>query len=689
MQWHRWKKSVALALTAVMLPGCTGTNRNVSYLGNAELNYYKNAALTTEYAAVDQATPLDIVNSDRPRTIKDRTQDEIWDLPLMDGIHMAIANNKMIRTRTQFLAQSQLLVNPAVSPSVYDPALRQTGFLFGTRGVEAALADFDTQFTSSMLWGRNESIANSSFGTSPLFGLSQETGNFNAALQKTMANGGTVTLSHSMNYLGTNQPFTTYPSSYTGAANINYSLPLWGGSGVEYTRIAGPSGGGLGAITGVSQGVVIARINEDIALADFENAVINMVKDVEDLYWDLYLAYRQYDADVANRDSSLRSWREVKARMEVGATGGNAAAEAQARENYFDTRSRVENSLANIYDLENQFRRLIGLGVNDGRIIRPADSPVEGEYMVNWETSLTEALVRRVELRRQKWQIKSLELQTIAAKSLTNPQLNFVSQYGLNAFGNQLISEQTANYNSAYGTLKDRDLENWSLGFQLSMPIGFRQAYAQLRNTELQLTKARAALAAQEQDISHELANAIQRIETAYVTARTNLDRRIASARRVEATQAEYEAGVRDATLDLVLRAQASQAQAEIALFTSLVNYNKAINDLNYRKGTVLDNSNISLGEGEWTYEAQQQALGKAWARSHAFNNPLLRTSPEEFSSPVPYQKTDLTWQGLNRDDGLIPQPAGTSGSIPPAPLSDPSVPPAVPPQDTTTYDTP
>ncbi|MCX7411697.1 MAG: TolC family protein [Planctomycetales bacterium] len=646
MKWCRsirWINSLMLgsALLSTALVGCRAP-REVFYLGEADLQHYKDKSLAVEYPNVDQPTPQEVVYSLKPRTIRDRNKDEVWNLTLTEAIQTAVTNNKLIRTRNA----PQLNSN---SPSIYDPALRETGFLFGNRGVEAALADFDATFSSSLGFGHNAQHANNTF--LPNFVNSSDTSNFTSQVGKQFANGGSFAVNHNWNYLDTNSPNALFPNSYSGGIQAQYVQPLWAGAGVEYTRIAGPARPGLGSIVGVSQGVSIARINTDISVADFEASVIVMLRDVEDLYWDLYLAYRQYDADLANRDSVLRTWREVKARMEAGATGGSAGNEAQARENYFETRARVETALASVYVIENQLRRMLGLPVNDSRIIRPADDPIEVEFIVNWESSLLEALTRRVELRRQKWQIKSLELQRIAAENVTNPRLDLVSSYQVNGFGRSLASQQEADgvtaagYNSAYSTLTRGDLTGWNLGLQFSMPIGFRQARAQLHNTELQLVKARALLSAQELDISHELAEAIQRIDAAYITAQTQLDRKIASARRVQTTQAEYEAGVKDATLDLVLRAQASNAFAEIAYFNALITYNKAITEYHLRRGTLLEHDGIQLAEGEWTEAAQEEALRRAWARSFAAPgraSERLTTEPAEFSSPVPYPKLDL-----------------------------------------------
>ena len=76
--------------------------------------------------------------------------------------------------------------------------------------------------------------------------------------------------------------------------------PLLRGAGVQFNRIAGP-----GAQPGVYNGVMLARINTDIALADFEASVRNLVADVETAYWELYFDYRALDAVIAGRESAL------------------------------------------------------------------------------------------------------------------------------------------------------------------------------------------------------------------------------------------------------------------------------------------------------------------------------------------------------------------------------------------------
>ena len=116
------------------------------------------------------------------------------------------------------------------------------------------------------------------------------------------------------------------------------------GAGTQYNRIAGPQSfqQANGGIANQIDGVIIARIRYDIALTDFEEGVRNLMRDVEDAYWELYFAYRDLDARKIGRDSALETWRKVKALKGVGTQGGEADKEAQARSQYFLFRAQVE-----------------------------------------------------------------------------------------------------------------------------------------------------------------------------------------------------------------------------------------------------------------------------------------------------------------------------------------------------------
>lgn len=647
MVCRRMAQSAGLVLAAGLLIGCTLREKELHYLGDAELQYYKDAATQVDYPHVHESVPPEVSFSSKPRTVLDRQRDAIWELSLSEAVHTSLSNNSVIRARVRSPNQfaglgfsSAILTSPDRVPSVYDPAIQESGVLFGGRGMEAALAAFDAQFSTQILWGRNATSQNNFFsggGVDPGSTLTQETAAFTSQLAKNFAFGGQFAVNHNWNYLGSDAPGQLFPSAYSGVLAAQYRHPLLAGSGAEFTRIAGPIAQSFGGLTGVSQGTVIARINNDVSIADFEMNVRNLLKTVEDVYWNLYLSYRVFDTAISARDSALRTWREAKAKLDIGGVRNfKPADEAQARDRYFETRSQTELALADIYTNEAELRRLMGLPVNDGRIIRPADEPIIARFVPDWEDSLADALAGRVELRRQKWQIKSLELQLKASHSLTRPRLDFVSGYQVNALGDELIAADDGGpakggLNSAYGALTQGDHTGWNLGFELTMPLGFRSAHAQVRNIELRLAKARDVLATQEMEISHELADAFQSVALYYVTAQSSFNRRRAAQRRVQLFEAEVRAGTQ--TLDLLLRAQASLADAEVVYYSSLVQYNQSIAYLHFAKGMLLEMNNVFLGEGDWDHVAYHDALRRAQARSHAFKAPYLHTEPEAFTA--------------------------------------------------------
>ncbi|MDP7275800.1 MAG: TolC family protein [Planctomycetaceae bacterium] len=641
----RWAVALLLPVIAALsvVVGCSGPGREVTWLSDSTLEYYRDRELYLAAPAEEPASVSQESWQHGPRTVTAPTEDTIRDLPLAETLRLALENNSVVRTRGGFLSPGNtILSSPDRVASIWDPAIQETGVMFGGRGVTASLAAFDPEFTTTMLWGRNETPQNNSFfggGVSSGQALVAESGAFSSMIRKQMGYGASFSVGHDWNYLGSNVPsaYQLFNSTYTGNVNLRYRQPLLAGSGTEFTQIAGPVANQFRGLSGVSQGVLIARINNDLTLTQFELSAINLVKDAEDLYWDLYLAYRKWDTAVMARNSAQKSWRDTKLILEAGGRPGTTPAdEAQARDRYFQTRAQAQAALSTLYRSETALRRLLGMPVNDGTVLRPSDEPVNARFVPDWKSSLVEALAQRVELRRQKWSIRSLELQLKAASSLTRPRLDLVSGYQVNALGDDLFAgSNSGEFAGGYGALSQGDHTGWNLGVELTLPLGMRSAHAQVRNLELRVVKARAVLATQEMEISHELADAFQQLAAHDTASRSNFNRQEASRQRVKLFEAEVKAGTK--TLDQLLRAQASLADAEVAYFTSLVAYNQALTNLHYRSGTLLAVNNVQLAESEWTPGAYRDALRRAWQRTYGLHaGSLLEDSPSPITGPGP-----------------------------------------------------
>ncbi len=661
--WLKSKAWTAAAIASLLSWGCRHTHKDVSFLGEADQDHYRTHATAIEYPDVVTATPETVRDSLPPRTLDANERCEIRDLELTAAIHLGMQNSEVVRSGGQFLsAGNSLLTSPDRVVSSYDSAIQESGVLFGGRGIEAALADFDAQLNAALKWGRNE-LPNNSIANP--YNVS-DTSEFSASLGKTFANGGQIGISHDVNYLRTNQS-VQYPTSYSGNLNLNYQLPLLAGAGTEFTRVAGPITRSFGGITGVSQGVVIARINNDLVLCDYENALRNLTKDIEDAYWNLYLAYQLFDTATQVHEASKEA-----SRIADFAGGQTIPPEnaAKARDLLFATKSTVLSTQSSIYTRETELRRLIGLPVNDGTVLRPAEDPTTAQFLPDWHYSLGEALTQRVELRKQKWTIRSLDLQLQAARSLTRPRLDAVAGYQVNSLGDNLASYGGGN--SFYQGLSGANTDGWSAGVVMNMPIGLRSAHAQVQNYELRLAKAHKVLEISEEEVAQELATAFQEVSRAYAVSQSNYNRYLAAKENVRITGRTF--GVED--MDKYLDALPALALVQQAYYQSLIDYNKSITNLYYRKGTLLAYNNIQLAEGGWAAEAYQDANRLHGQRAHGHDLDV-EAEPPVFVSPVPVGHVDFTTfasQPTERLPAATDQKTGAADYNPPA-ESDPDAP--------------
>ena len=616
----------------------------------------------------------------------------VWDLSLEEAIRVTLERTEVVREQNQFGASTNpLLSAPLAVVSVFDPAIQETGVGFN-RGPEAALADFDAQFTSALTATRDETIQNNQFVLGQDAGetLIQDNLAFQNRLTKQFATGGSASFFHDVNRNSNNIPpigqggQNLFPSVYNTVLGVDFRQPILAGAGTRFNRIAGPNARNNRFLGNLDQGVLIARINTDQSIADFEREVRNLLRDVERAYYDLAAAYHVYDAEVSARGALLEIYRNVQVRAEEQISGGGAGDVALALDGYRDAQFRADTARANLLRQELGLRRLMNLPVNDGRIIRPADEPVLARFTPDWRASLAGALVNRVELRRQKWEVTRLALQLEAAKNAARPTLDLVSGYRVNGFGDQLLSRGVNDVagsefglNSSYNKLADGNQTGYTLGFEFALPVGLRAAKVQVQNVELRLAKARSTLQAQEHEISHELAVAFQTVAEQYALATTALNRRQAAVDRVEAFEALQDTAAGD--LDLLLRSEVSLAQAETQYWQSVYAYNQAIADVFYRQGTLLERDGVYLAEGDWSPGALKDAEREAWDRANALAAPRLNTDPPPFarpeSPPVPLPDANA---GSALPSSLTPGPGGAvPPPVPAPPAVDPPVTPA------------
>ncbi len=267
--------------TTVLLSGCLSeSTRMPSAPHDTRQSYHRPLGLEIEYPDVAKC-PSPETNaaaiSRPPLALEDPSQLPVWDLSLSEAVELAMGHSPVVRQ----IGGSVVQTGSNGSRTVFDPSL---SYADPNLGVEAALSAFDAQYAGQLFWNKNDQPINQI--VNPLFAafqptvFQQDTATAIAGVSKTTATGATFGLQHQVIYDNNNRPSRLFPGDFTGFVQAEYRQPLLQGAGVEFNRIAGPQ-----TVPGVYRGVLIARLNNDVSLADFEASVIQLVSDVEQAYW--------------------------------------------------------------------------------------------------------------------------------------------------------------------------------------------------------------------------------------------------------------------------------------------------------------------------------------------------------------------------------------------------------------------
>ncbi len=601
---------------------------------DGDLSHYLDKATRAEHPDVHVEPLAEVSSAEKPLTISNPEPREMWDLHLEDCVSMALNNSKVIRggqaarlqngQLTAGTNEGSLVLNPRAFASSYNPAVVDSnpgiindapnvdgGVANARLGTEAALADFDAQFSvigngpNQQFLGHTDRPQNIPPGAA--FGLPKvqtTNGGMTTQLTKKTVEGTQFTFRNSNGYdRGLTRPSSFQPlvSTWTSTMEAEFRHPLLRGRGAQVNRMP----------------IMIARIGNDIEIMNLQGQLQDMLNNLEIRYWDLHFAYRTLETTKIGRDSALNIWRIVYDKKIAGAQ--TTQEEAQAREQYFSFRAQVENALRNLYDTENELRLLMGLAATDGRLIRPIDEPTFARVNFEWVDVLAESVARRPELISKRWEIKQRELELVWARNRLLPQLDVGGVYRWVGLGDDLINANRTGLDfpqkgsTAYEELFGGKYQEWGVFFNYSMPIGFRRELAGVRHAQLRLAREKALLEDMELDVSTGLAKAIRNLDTNYQLVNTNANRWVATRQEVEAVQASYDAG--RTALDLVLEAQRRRALAQNAFWNSVAEYNKSIADLHTRKGSIMEYNNIAFEEGPWPQKAYWDAMNRARER--------------------------------------------------------------------------
>jgi outer membrane protein TolC len=495
--------------------------------------------------------------------------------------------------------------------------------------IEASLAKFDARFNSSLTWNTTDrpvGTALDQFQAGGVGAIKTEAADFRTSLLKPLPTGGVAGITFDVPYQFTNLASRVNPS-YTPSLQFQFEQPLLQGFGVEINQLRGTHPGSV--LTpfptgGRVEGILITRIRFDQQRAEFEREVDNQLLNVETAYWNLYSAYYGLYARDLGLRQALEIWKITHARVQIGKD--DPASDPQAQGTYEQFRNQRLTALGLVLESERRLRLLMGLPVEDGTRLVPADVPTLAKNVADWNSAVQETLALRPELVLARQDLKFRQLDLINQKNLLLPDVRSRFTYDINAIGSRLDGPDAHN---AFRALSSDHFNNWAAGLTADIPIGFRDANSAVRVARLNLTRSYRTLREQEERAIGFLALEFRNLDEFHTQIGIQRSLRETYARELDIRVKRVKGQLVVADINL-LTALTNYANALASEYSFIAQYNVALANFEFAKGTIMQRDNVQIGEGQLTNCAAVRAVDHEQERSKAL---ILR----ERENPVAY----------------------------------------------------
>jgi hypothetical protein len=482
--------------------------------------------------------------------------------------------------------------------------------------IESALSRFDAHWSTAVTWNNTDNPSGAGLFSGSSF--NQQNGmasDWATGIIKPLPTGGIAGITFNTSYNLFSQPAAgTINPQYRPTLQFAFEQPLLQAFGVEANQLRqtpiGPTNPafsqfipGLARSIGIQpsqEGILVTRIRFDQSRADFERQVQILVLNVESAYWDLYQSYGVLYTQTESLRQAYETLKIFKARYDAGTL---------APEDYFQTlgqyhlfRSQRVQAIAGVLEAERVLRGILGLPMSDGCRLVPCDAPTLAPYSPDWCTALHEALTLKPELVLAREELKARQLEVINRKNQLLPDLRFTSDYDITGIGPRLDGP-----NGAFHSLASNHFDNWRLGLELDVPIGFREQHANLRIARLNLARGYHVLRDQEYRVTRLLTEQFQAIEETYNLIRIRRAERDAYGQELIVLYRQRDAG-KEVTQRL-LEAQRFYNDALVSEYQSIGLYNSVLAGFEYAKGTILQHDSVIIGEGSLPRCAAKRAV--------------------------------------------------------------------------------
>jgi len=418
--------------------------------------------------------------------------------------------------------------------------------------------------------------------------LERSTAAYNFSWEQLIPSGGGYSISFENSRAKTNSIFTSFNPLFNSGINASVRQPLLKDLGLHSAR----------------QQVVVAQNTERVSRHQFETRVMDVVRQVQDGYWDLVYSIRELEVSRSSLQLAEDLLRNNSIQVEVGTMAPIDVLEAEA-----EVAARTEAVIRSeeaILRYEDILKRLINDPESEdfwSMEITPVDQPTRASMAIDLEDSVRVGLQRRPELFESRAVMDTRSYNVRYTRNQLLPQVDLVGSIAFNGLGgNQLLRQDfmsdefetiPGGYSDALDQLIGGDFRDWALGLNVSYPLGNSTADAAHARAQVQFRQQRAAIESQELLIAQQIRVTARLVDTNQKRMEATRVARELAERRLDAEEKKFEVGM--STSFLIVQAQRDLALADANELRAIIDYNKALVAFERARGTLLDEVNITV----------------------------------------------------------------------------------------------
>ena len=420
-----------------------------------------------------------------------------------------------------------------------------------------------------------------------------DTANYDLSLtQPVQWGGGDLAVGFNNNRRESNSFFSSFNPSFRSVFFAQYNQPLMRGLSIDFNR----------------QQLQVTRINRDISDIDLRQTITNTVANVRNAYWELLYAVGSVRVQQQALDLAEQLVQDNRTRVAVGTLAPIDIVQAQSEA--ATRRQTLAQAQQALRTAELSLKSLIVDGTQDELWtveLNPVDQPDLSQPPIDIEGAVRTALDQRTDLARANRQQEINQLNVRGLRNNTLPALDLVGAYQLQGQGGDFLVRGgelggdvgaiiPGGYSDALDQIVNARFPTWTVGIQLSYPLGTSSEEAALERARLQVRQTEAQLRQIELVVATEVTNAALQI--------TSIQERIAAAtvarelgeQQLAAEETRFEAGTQ--TNFFVVQAQRDLATAQDRELRAILDYQRALIQFERVQQTSLGAAGITIVGG-------------------------------------------------------------------------------------------